>query len=305
MSDIKTLSTDPARAQFAPYLPAFDAKALSVASIHFDTMADLAAYVPATKPTGAHCDSAWDKGGTFSGTRNIAEALGYARDGWQVGADRARPLLERIKTTRPTRRTMARWDVAGATPSIPRYLAGNPLNMRAMATAASNRQPVITIVSNWSTPAGVDAKVFECAAVAAAAICDRLEDAGYRVEIIAGRRCASVPSREKTPAHVADIFVRIKAPEDSMDLARVAFGIGHPSTLRRLSFAMTATHPNFRAATHYGQGYAVDFGDLEMPPGSYTIPANRRIEDACGTDPMKTFDYVLSNLIAQGCPGLE
>jgi hypothetical protein len=90
-----------------------------------------------------------------------------------------------------------------------------------------------------------------------------------------------------------------------MDLARVAFGIGHPSTLRRLSFAMTATHPNFHAATHYGQGYATDFGDLEMPPGSYIIPANKQISAACGTDPMKTFDYVLSNLIAQGCPGLE
>ena len=304
MRDLKALPANPEGAQFAPYIPAFHPSAKTVAAIHFDTMADFVSYVPKLDPGGdRHCSSAWEGSASFCGTRNMAEALRYARDGWEEGAERARPLLEKIKTARPTRKALARWDVAGAVPSVPRYLAGNPLNMRNRQTVTSNRQPVITLVTNWSTPARVDARVFECAAVAAAAICDRLEDAGYRVEIIAGRRCSS--ERGGNGGHVADLFARLKAAEDTLDLPRVAFGLGHPSVLRRLSFAIASIHPAFRKATEYGQGYASDFGDLEMPPGTYALPANRRIEDACGTDPLKTFDFVLAAMIKQGCPGLE
>jgi hypothetical protein len=101
------------------------------------------------------------------------------------------------------------------------------------------------------------------------------------------------------------MFARLKAAEDAMDLARMAFGLGHPSALRRLSFAIASIHPGFRAATEYGQGYASDFGELEMPPGTYFLPANKNVASECGVDPMKSFDYVLASLIKQGCPGLE
>jgi hypothetical protein len=304
MRDLKSLPTDPAKAQFAPYLPAFHPEAKSIAAIHFDTMAELMEYVPKTDPKGErHCGSAWSGESSFCRTKNMAEALDYARNGWEQGAERARPLLEKIKTARPVRKALVKWGVAGAIPSVPRYLSGDPMHMRTVGMAASNRQPVITLVANWSTPASIDARVFECSAVAAAAICDRLEDTGYRVEIIAGRRCSSDVGGQK--GHVADTFARLKAPEDAMDLARMAFGLGHPSALRRLSFAIASIHPNFRAATEYGQGYASDFGELEMPPGTYTLPANKNISANCGTDAMKAFDYVLASLIKQGCPGLE
>jgi hypothetical protein len=307
MRDLKSLPTDPKGAQFAPYLPGFGSEAKSIAAIHFDSMADFMAYVPEKDPGGdRHCDAAWTTTKdrvAFCRTPNMRAALEYARDGWKEGADRARPLLDKIKTARPVRKALVKWSVAGAIPSVPRYLSGDPMHMRTVGTAASNKQPVITLIANWSTPAFVDAKVFECVAVAAAAICDRLEDAGYRVEIIGGRRCSSDHGGVK--GHIADLFARIKAPEDTMDLARVAFGLGHPSALRRLSFAIASIHPAFFNATRYGQGYATDFGNLEMPPGTYALPSNAKVESSCGTDPMKAFDYVLASLVKQGCPGLE
>jgi hypothetical protein len=304
MRDLRLLPTDPNRAQFAPYLPAFHEAAKSIASIHFDTMAELMEYVPTHDPYGdRHCGSAWSSSKEFSGTKSMAEALRYARDGWEEGAERARPLLDKIKTARPVRKALVKWGVAGAIPSVPRYLSGDPMHMRTVGMTASSRQPVVTLVANWSTPAHVSSRVFECSAVAAAAICDRLEDAGYRVEIIAGRRSCSNTGGQK--GHVADMFARIKAAEDAMDLARVAFGLGHPSALRRLSFAIASIHPDFRAATEYLQGHASDFGELEMPPGTYTLPANKNVASECGVDPMKSFDYVLASLIKQGCPGLE
>lgn len=306
--DLKSLPTDERGAQYAPYLPALPTSGIkSVARLHFDSMADFAAVVPEHDPEGdRHCGHAWERGSnmvSFSLTKTMTEALKLAREGWEEGAERARPLLEKIKTARPVRKTLSRWDVAGAVPSVPRYLAGNPMHMKTQAMSASNRQPVLTIVSNWSTPAVVNAKVFEASAVAAAAICDRLEDAGFRVEIIAGRRCASEVGGEK--GHIAETFARIKAAEDSLDLARLAFGLGHPSALRRLSFAICSMHPAMRDATIWGQGYASSFDKAERPPGTYSMPANAGVEAKCGTDPLKTFDYVLAHLKKQGCPGLE
>jgi hypothetical protein len=305
--NLREIPTDERGAQFAPYLPALATDAKSVARLHFDNMAALAAVVPERDPKGdRHCGGAWEQSdGTaaFALTKNMTQALKLARDGWEEGAERARPLMDKIKTARPVRKTLSRWDVAGAVPSVPRYLAGNPMHMKTQRLSVSNRQPVVTIVSNWSTPAYVSAKVFECSAVAAAAICDRLEEAGFRVEIIAGRRCSSNTDGEK--GHVAETFARIKAPEDSLDLARIAFGLGHPSALRRLSFAICSMHPDMRSATIYGQGYASDFDKAERPPGTYTMPSNKGVEANCGSDPLKAFDYVVKHLKNQGCPGLE
>lgn len=305
--NLRDMPTDERGAQFAPYLPVLSGEAKSVARLHFDNMADFAAVVPESDPGGdRHCGGAWEQAAStasFALTKSMTQALKLAREGWEEGAARARPLMEKIKTARPVRKTLSRWDVAGAVPSVPRYLAGNPMHMKTQRLSVSNRQPVVTIVSNWSTPAFVSAKVFESSAVAAAAICDRLEEAGFRVEIIAGRRCASEIDGEK--GHVAETFARIKAPEDSLDLARIAFGLGHPSALRRLSFAICAIHPHMKKATHYGQGYASDFDKVERPPGTYTMPANKGVEANCGSDPLKTFDYVVKHLKKQGCPGLE
>lgn len=303
--DLVNLPTDPAQAQFSAYIPAHNKAAKSVAALHFGSMAELVSHVPGKKPTGirVHCDTAWGDNAEFCGTPNMATATRYALEGWREGAERARPLLEKIKTSRPTRKALVKWSVAGAVPSVPRYLSGDPLHMRTMATAASKKRPVITLLSNWSSPRMVDAKVFESVAVAAAAICDRLEDAGYRVEIIAGRRCSS--ERGGETGHVADLFARIKAPQDVMDLSRVAFGIGHPSALRRLAFAVSAIHPAFYDATVIGQGMPSDFDKSEMPAGTFALPSNKRVQDACGGDALKTFDFVVAELTKNGCPGLE
>lgn len=304
--DLINLPTDPARGQFASCVPAFHKEAESTAALHFGSMAELVAHIPVKKPTDIrlHDDTAWStEKADFCGTPDIQTAIRYARDGWEDGAKRARPLLDKVKAARPTQKKLVRWDVAGATPSVSRFLSGNPLSMRNDAMARSHRTPVITLLSNWSSPWHVDAKVFENVAVSAAAICDRLEEAGYRVEIIAGRRCSSVPGGEKGDA--ADLFVRVKAPQDPMDLARVAFGVGHPAALRRFAFAVSAIHPAFYKATHWGQGMPSDFGQTEMPPGTFAIPSNKRIGEACGKDELKTFDFVVAELTKKGCPGLE
>jgi hypothetical protein len=310
--NIADLPTDGSRAQFAPFLPPMpDNDGAPIPRLHFDSLSDLAAFLPADPPPGRGSDYWREKDSSFYGV-TMAEAQRLARDGWQEGAERVQPLLDRVKTARPTRRALSTWDVAGAYPSIPRYLAGNPLHMRRIAPTHRNAQPIITLVSSTSASSWVDCSTFERLATAAAAIVDRLEDAGYRVEILAGRRCSNDGTgvREATGENNAkgnrcEMIFRVKAAQDALDLARVTFGLGHPGVHRRILFAAGEMCPAFTPAIGSNQGYAVALTPLERPPGVYILPALNTLEKKVEHEPVAVFDHVLAALKDQGCPGLE
>ena len=316
MQDINTLQADGSNAHLSQYLPALPSVAGgSVARLHFDSLADLAAYIPVRAPENLTQQSKryWGTTGPnerefFGPVDTMAQTLDLARNGWADGAERARPLLDRVKTSRPTARKLARYDVAGAVPSIPRYLAGNPLNMRSIARTATTKQPVITLICNVAAPSHVPHELFQNRAIAAAAIVDRLEDAGFRVEIISGRRESSERGEKNNKTgHRSEMFFRLKSAQDTLDLPRVCFGMGHPAALRRMLFGACDLHASYKASLGDFQGYAVSLASLDMPPGTYALPDLRTIENDMdkSRDPIKVFDYVLQFLTKQHCPGLE
>jgi hypothetical protein len=309
---IATLPADGTRAAFADILPPIPDNGTPTARLHFDSLGDLAAAIP-DSPRKGRPGSAWldDSDRDFYGV-TLTEARRLARDGWQEGAERVQPLLDRVKTARPTRKALTRWDVAGAVPSIPRYLAGNPLAMKTRQTSQTNQQPIVTLISSTSAPWWVETGTFERLACAAAAIADRLEDAGFRVEIIAGRRESSNPSGAGTATgennalgNRSEMMFRAKAAQDSLDLARLVFAIGHVSVHRRLLFAAGNAHPAFDESLGGNQGYAVAMRPLERPHGTYILPALAHLEKQVKHDPVAVFDHVIETLKAQGCPGLE
>lgn len=309
--NISDLPADGSRAQFAPFLPAMPDNGLSVARLHFESLGELAKYLPAKKPGGRGAEY-WASGDMEFYGCTMADAQRMARNGWQEGAERVQPLLDRVKTARPTRKAMTRFDVAGAVAVIPRYLAGNPLAMRTRQISATNQQPVLTLVSVTSAPWWTSTDTFERLACAAAAIVDRLEDAGFRVEIIAGRRessnstgCGAATGENNALGNRAEMFFRAKAAQDQLDLSRVAFSLGHPGVHRRLLFAACTMHNKFNAAIGGNQGFAVALAPLERPPGVYVLPPLAFLEKQVEHDPIAVFDCVIGTLKTQGCPGLE
>lgn len=311
--DISSLKTDGTRAHLAPFLPDIPDNGKPVARLHFDSLADLAALIPNEAPRNAHDAHGWAnyEKNKHGNARTMADALRMAREGWREGAERARPLLDRVKVARPTKRALVRYDVAGAVPNVPRYLAGNPLNMRTFQRSATSQRPVITIVASTAAPWFVEAATFEGLAVAAMAIVDRLEDTGFRVEIIAGRRESNEHSgtREGTGknnalGHRSEMFFRLKAADDAMDLDRVAFGIGHPAVHRRILFAAGGMHPDYKESLFGCQGYAVGLSALERPPGTYILPSLASLHNENVKDPVAIFDRAVATLRDQGCPGL-
>jgi hypothetical protein len=184
--------------------------------------------------------------------------------------------------------------------------------MRTRQTSATNQQPIITLISNTSAPWYVEPVTFQHLATAAAAIIDRLEDAGFRVEVIAGRRessssagCRAATGENNALGARSEMFFRAKAAQDGLDLPRLAFALGHAATHRRLLFAAGAMHPAYDPSLGTGQGFAVAFLPLEKPPGTYTLPALATLHNDVTKDPVAVFDHTLQTLRSQGCPGLE
>lgn len=312
--ELKTIPTDGSRAHFAPVLPELPDNGKPTARMHFDSLAELAAMIPAKAPLGLDGSEHWTKQdeGFYGKTKGMGDALKLARDGWQEGADRALPLLDRVNFARPVKRALVRYDVAGAVPNVARYLAGTPLHMKNKAPSQTNQRPIITLVSSTAAPWYVKPETFEAAAVAALAIVDRLEDAGFRVEIIAGRResndstgTADATGKNNTKGDRSEVFFRLKAAQDPLDVARVVFGIGHPAVHRRLLFAVGEMHPAYKKSLGSWQGYAVAIAPLERPVGTYILPAMAALDKAKITDPIKAFDKAIETLKSQGCPGLE
>jgi hypothetical protein len=314
MKRIAELMVDGSRAHLAPYLPEIPNRVGgSIARLHFDSLAELAEFIPETAPADAF--SKWGWGGNdpsfYGSAKTMADALKLAREGWQEGAEQALPLLERVKVARPTRKTLTRYAIAGAVASVPRYLANNPLHMRSVQRSDTAQRPVITIVSSTAAPCYVDEKTFRALAVAAVAIVDRLEDAGFRTEVIAGRResnsstgTADATGENNAAGNRSEVFFRLKAADDSLDMARVVFGIGHPAVHRRLLFGACEMHPGYEPSIGTNQGYAVGLTNLDRPPGTYILPAMASLAKNKLSDPIKVFDYAVEVLKKQGCPGL-
>jgi hypothetical protein len=314
--DIHEIPTDGSRAYFAPVLPSLPDNGKTVARVHFDSLSELAAMIPPTAPSRVREEERhhWTKKDEsfYGSTKTMGDALDLARNGWREGAERARPLLERVMVARPVRKAMVKWSVAGGIPSVPRYLSGDPTHMRTMTTAPSNKQPVITLISATSAPWYVKPEHFEYAAVSAAAIIDRLEDGGFRVEVIAGRRessdstgAGSNTGENNVLGHRSEMWFRLKAAQDTLDLDRLVFGLGHPAVHRRLLFAAGAMHPGYKKSLGDWQGYAISLDKLEHPAGTYVLPSMLTICNSKHKDAIATFDAAIASLKAQGCPGLE
>lgn len=310
---LSELDTKGSRAHFADILPPLPKNGKPTARLHFDSLADLVAYLPDSAPIGTGRQYWKDGDLSFYGS-TMRAALDMARNGWTQGAERVAPLLDKVRTERPVARKISRYDVAGAYAVVPRYLAGNPLAMRRHETAKTNKSPIITLICSSSSPWTVSPQVFEALACAAVAVADRLEDAGFRVEIIAGRRESS-DMRGTTEAdgtnnalgHRSEVFFRAKAADETPNLARLSFALAHPAIFRRILFAVTDMHPDYEKSMQGCQGYAVAIAAVQdRPVGTYVLPALAHLHTVSRKgDAVAIFDEVIRTLKAQDCPGLE
>jgi hypothetical protein len=91
------------------------------------------------------------------GISNAEQRDKLVNEGWQEGAVKIEPLFEAAKlAVIETKGTKYRHDVAGFMPSVPRYCAGNPMNMKRRVKATTSKAP-ITLVVSVASSSGVSA----------------------------------------------------------------------------------------------------------------------------------------------------
>jgi hypothetical protein len=260
-----------------------------------------ASYIKSLHASDAWCDAGWGRGSgdeAFRGTKTMTQALMLAREGWQEGATKVQSLVDRINVAHPMQRRAVRYDVAGAFPCVPRAVAGDPMHMRRLDTVRSRKRPVLTLVSDMSVAAMIEASSLVNRAAVVAAIIDRIENAGFSVEVLALAQTSNYSGQPSV-----QVGVRLKDAGQPLDLPRLAYGVGHPSMYRRLAFAQWG-HEHCLSELGHGLGHAYpskpdafDGCYLLLAPDDEHFQTEKRALD-------KGLPYLMASLREQGCPAV-
>jgi hypothetical protein len=210
----------------------------------------------------------WDLGVGYSG------AMELARKGWSEGA---KDLSDRLAAHMPARDKEDSWryDVAGELPDIGRFLAGDPAHMKRHGHPKGHR-PIISLAINVVANAMITAQQMANYGAALVTIVDQIENAGRRVDLV----CAFA-ARQFGVKNV--IGWQVKHAEDSLDLAAIAFSLGHPAALRRIGFAMIE-HSATRTCPGYGHSTTITPDDIpEAMPGVLCLSGIGTCSHRCRT----------------------
>lgn len=230
----------------------------------FDSLGELGEYIARTKRVWSQTNS--ETGGASASwdlNTKFPAAVELARNGWLEGADKVQDALKAFNAGTP--QPDCKVDFYGFRPHVPRFCAGAPDSMirhAPVATIGSGRVLTLAVPvnANSSTGAGPMANF----GVAVAQYVNQLESDGMRVEVI-GMICSKVHAVRVTHSWI------IKNADQPLDLAVLAFSIGHPAMFRRLGFALRE-RCSAREMPGYGEATAATVSDLINPaPGTVIL----------------------------------
>lgn len=271
------------------------------ARYHFESLYELGAWIKRTPKTWRLASSGdevhvpeqeWDLKAGYAG------AVDMALKGWNEGAERVQEALKAfpLQTPAPDTRT----DVYGFRPHVPRFCAGAPDSMiRHAPVAETGAGKVLTLVIPIIAPWYVSAEHMANFGVAVAQYVNQMEMNGTRVEVIAamanawdltGKTVNGTVQPTESAWRVSQTWT-VKNADQPLDLAVVAFAIGHPAMYRRLGFALLE---RCAAPEHSEYGFPVHAreGDLINAPVGCVVLNGMREADKYATTPEKGFEYV-------------
>ena len=185
-------------------------------------------------------DAAWEKDtGGWYGTNTFEEAIQLIRSGWKEGVDQVARVQGKVLARYPLQKKPARYGIVGSVPSVARAVAGNPLNMQIMDPKKASKRPIITLVSDIAALCNHSGEEMINRAAVVAALIDQIEAAGYCCEVITAAY-SNADWRNDKFKYRAHIIV--KESNQPVDIARLAFGLGHAGMFRRLIFAEKGYH---------------------------------------------------------------
>lgn len=160
--------------------------------------------------------------------KEMKEALKIARGGWQEGVTMAETIRDSLLLANPPQR-QRKPSVAGGVVNVGRLLSGNPLHMTHRAKLPGSR--VVTLFVEAGCPGYISPETLVMRAAVIAAIIDMMENNGYSCNIVAVDTSLWFGRVEY------QLAVTLKLAGERLNIADIAFGLGHPAFLRCFSFA--------------------------------------------------------------------
>lgn len=196
----------------------------------------------------------------FHGTSSWEEALGLAWHGWAEG----RNLLRRASAAMPRavlRDRITRWEVAGAYPDPARAAAGAPDCMVDDGPEEPRPSQSIRLIASISTPWTTPLREFANRGAAILSAAEAAEAQGHRIEIVVEETSAAWQRG-------LSASILLKAAGHPADRDSLAFFLIHPSSLRRIFFALMETEADLRPLS---SGYGVPMDQPAELRGPGTI----------------------------------
>lgn len=255
-------------------------------SYHFDSMGELGRFLRdtprtwdgCTTSTGRGYGNSWDLGTTYD------EAERMARDGWLEGAKAAQEALKSLPLKSPAPDTVT--DFYGFLPHVARFCAGAPDSMiRRAREAVGGMGKVLTLYVPVNAVGSVSAVHMRNFGVGVAQYINQLEMDGVRCELY-GVMCSDQPS-----GGALTHSWRIKDADQPLDLAVLAFSIGHAAMFRRLGFALRERSDAPRNPG-YGASRPARLTDLIDPPAGSYILNGMSVANTVARTPADALDYV-------------
>lgn len=217
----------------------------------------------------------------WMGTNTWEEALPLMRSGWEDGAARiARRSVQLTKQLdgverQPVMRTMGPGRV-----NVPRYLQSNPRYFRVLRPVPVQSHTIKILVNQFVSAAIGTEAIFRRGEAITAMILG-LERNGYRVELWWGLAGQSFGSG------LCEILTRVKATNQRINAAMIAYVMAHNSAFRRTLFAVGETMPDW-ARKEFGCD-----GGFYFSPGRYSEEIRSEFDihiDRMGAHDHATFD---------------
>lgn len=264
----------------------------------FDSWSDLLDFAcNRTSPIDA-AGTGWSRNNRGSlawyGSDSWTEAVTLARDGWPEGERQIKrlslDLFDRISSM--IERPVYRYDVEGSDFDVARVVDGEPECWTREETILTEGRRIVRIVCAGFVSAGVDPDVVNARGAAVCALAELLTYAGHGVQI---DLCFAGSGHNG--GH-SEAWVTLKAPEQPLDLPRLAFALAHPSSFRRIMFAIGEGWPEWAReifgipAYYWSTAEPDDKGDLFIAPADLF----RRWV----SDPTTARAWVVSTLKTQG-----
>jgi hypothetical protein len=205
------------------------------------------------------------------GTSTFEDAIALAWQGWAEGTEKAFRYSEALRDSLSSllEQLHVSYSVVGNGLDIGKYTAGHPETWQRYdfeVTEGTGTRHV-KIVFNAAVSCGVDADTIIAKGSAIAALVQLLEMTGCQVEVWMGQGW-----KGSSTGNVKEILVQIKEPGQPLDLPRLVFALAHPSTTRRLAFALLEADKVYIDVDEMGHGFPHDVrmqGDIVLGRAMY------------------------------------